>query len=173
MQMTSPAMRATAAALALALAGGLPATAQAPRDDRPDFAMLDADGDGRLTMDEMRTARSAAVADRFEAIDADGDGAVTLREMQDAPAARFAARMLERFDTDGDGAISRAELMQGAEARREARGGAMFGRLDVDADGAISEEEFAAMRPGGGIGAGPRHGARRGRMAPGRGPGRE
>ncbi|MEE4117695.1 MAG: calcium-binding protein [Paracoccaceae bacterium] len=177
--MTRPALLATAIALGLAatMPLALPAEAQGmgPRGDRPDFATLDADGDGRITEAEMAARRDAVLAERFAAMDADGDGAVTLQEMREAPAARFAARMLERFDADGNDAISRDELKAGADDRRHARGDRMFGRLDADNDGAISAEEFAEMRGGRGRmgGMGRQGGDGFGRMEHGRGPWRE
>lgn len=144
--------------LSAALLAGLalPAAAQAPgpRGDRPDFATLDADGDGLLTQEELQSYRDAQAAQRFAEIDADGDGALTLQEMQAAPAARFAARMLERFDADGDGALTAQELHTGARERGIGRRGDVVARLDADGDGAISAQEFAARRAV----RGPRHG---------------
>ncbi|EAQ07004.1 MULTISPECIES: EF-hand domain-containing protein [Yoonia] len=58
----------------------------------------------------------------FAAMDGDGDGAVTLAEFtaftQDRAATR-AERMFTRLDADGDGMVTQAEI----EAAREAHGG--------------------------------------------------
>ncbi len=57
----------------------------------------------------------------FAAMDADGDGAVTLAEFTafaQTRAATRAERMFTRVDADGDGMVTLAEI----EAAREARG---------------------------------------------------
>lgn len=133
---------------ALALCTALPLSAQQadapPRS--PDFATLDADGDGNITEAELQAQGDA----RFEAADADGDGLLTAEEIvarMDAERAeralRRAERMIEARDESGDGAISREEL---GNARAER----MLERADRDEDGVISEEEFerAAERRG-------------------------
>jgi Ca2+-binding EF-hand superfamily protein len=163
MQMIRLALMTTTVALGLAALQPAQAQGFGPRGDRPDFATLDADGDGAVSPAEMQAYRDDRMAERFATIDADGDGAVSLDEMQNAPAARFAARMLDRFDTDGDGAISGAELEAVAALGR----GPAFGRIDADSDGTISEDEFAGMHRGmrgdmGERGFGPRHGEGRG-----------
>lgn len=124
--------------------------------DRPEFAELDADGDGLLSADEMREAMTA----RFTAADADGNGALSADELETIIEARLAergARMVERMlarrDADGSGDLSLEELAQGQPRQ------AMFDRLDADGDGAISEAEFEAH----GMGEGRRgHGGDRG-----------
>ena len=109
--------------------------------ERPSFTELDSDGDGSITIAEVK-ARSTA---RFAESDTDGDGKLTAEEMTAAMAARSAeraasrmAQMIEWRDTDGDGALSEAE-MPGDSGQR------MFMMLDADEDGAISAEEFSAM----------------------------
>jgi hypothetical protein len=158
MTFQTPLLIAALAAAALttqaAAQGRMPMT-----DDRPEFAELDADGDGLLTPEDLR----APMADRFAAADADGNGALSTEEMtammeahRADRMARMAARMLERLDADGSGDLSLAELVQ-AEPRQ-----AMFDRLDADGDGAISEEEFAAHGDGEGEGRRGHHGGRHG-----------
>ena len=129
-----------------------------------DFAVIDADGDGKLTPAEMEAHARA----RFAAADSDGDGKLSAEEMQTAAvkrqeenrarkAGQMAARMLERMDADGDGALSFEELpgrQTGAER--------MFSRLDTDGDGAISRAELdkARSRFGERRGEGRHHGKR-------------
>lgn len=138
---------ALATAIVLGAAAGQPATAQGLGPaGRVDFAQIDADGDGQITRAEAQAYRDSRMGERFATIDRDGDGAVSREELQTAPAARFAARMLDRFDADGNGSISEAELLAGAAARREARQGDLFDRLDGDANGVVTQEEFAEMR---------------------------
>ena len=135
------------------------AQAQGHRD-RPDFATLDANGDGVVTMAELQAQGDA----RFAARDTNGDGALSAAELQAAGAehaAERAARMLERLDANGDGLLQQSEL----QARGGDRMAQMFDRADANDDGAISEAEFAAAkerrREGGrrhGEGRGPRGG---------------
>lgn len=106
------------------------------------FEEIDADGDGRITQEEMAGHMQA----RFEGADSDGDGQLSrdeiLARMQQRQAermARMADHMLERHDANGDGLLSPDEM------RAPAKGG-MFERMDADGDGAISKEEFASMR---------------------------
>ena len=135
-------------------------------DERPSFTELDTDGDGNVTIAEMR-ARSAA---RFAEADTDGDGKLTSEELVAAASARTAeraaarmGRMIEWRDTDGDGMLSLAEM--GGDA-----GPKMFERLDADDDGMISEEEFSAMQERGKMGRGREgHGERDGHGKRGKG----
>ena len=116
--------------------------------ERPTFQELDSDGDGGITIAEVK-ARSAA---RFAENDTNGDGKLSAEELTAAVAARAAeraaagmARMIEWRDSDGDGMLSQAEMADDAGSR-------MFMRLDANDDGTISAEEFAAMQERGRIG---------------------
>lgn len=90
------------------------------------FGEADADGDGKLSRDEMvarmtarAVARVEARADRMIAQhDGDGDGMLTLEEMQSG----MGGRMFERLDADGDGAISRDEFAKMREMREMQQG---------------------------------------------------
>ncbi|WP_137701570.1 EF-hand domain-containing protein [Marimonas lutisalis] len=112
------------------------------------FADADADGDGKVTQEEMKAYAKA----RFDAADTDGNGKLSADEMKAAAEKRaeearqrrferMATRMIERMDDDGDCEIS-FEEMPGQQTGMER----MFDRLDADGDGAISEEEMAKMR---------------------------
>jgi len=109
-----------------------------PNRDRPDFATLDANGDGQITAEELQ-AQGAA---RFAAADTDGNGSLSLEELTAAAAERRenrAGRMLERLDTNEDGELSQEEL---AAARGGDRAERMIERADADGNGSISQEEF-------------------------------
>ena len=68
---------------------------------------LDQDGDGALSVEELRPPcppRGQGFVDRIMSFDANGDGLVTADEL---PAPMH--RLLNRADTNGDGAIEQAE----------------------------------------------------------------
>ena len=111
------------------------------------FARLDANQDGRLTVEEARQGNQARSA-RREARRAD-------RQAQRQGQGQRHNRRFDRIDTNRDGQISREELAQ-RRAQRGARqgqaqrpgGGQGQGmlRLDTNNDGQISREEFAQRR---------------------------
>lgn len=125
--------------------------------ERPDFATLDLNGDGALTLEEMQSRGQA----RFAEMDANGDGALSAEELSAAAAARAADRaamMISRFDDDGDGLLQQEEM----PTRAENRAARMFDSVDADGDGTISAEEFdaAKMRMGERHGQGRGHGSK-------------
>lgn len=140
--------------LAALVAGALGSAAMADRmrdhhgwkmgGEAVDFTAADADGDGNLTLEEMKAYRAARIAD----LDADKDGRISAeeliaRDMKVAEAGIRArvAKMMERMDADGDGALTAAEVMSMPMPDER-----MFGRLDRDGDGAVSKAEFDAAR---------------------------
>lgn len=130
------------AALVAALVATGGAAAALGKGKAPDFATLDANGDGQITQAELRAAGEA----RFTATDTDGNGALSAEELIRSDAERAAervTRMIERFDTNGDGELSLAEMPRRGGKDRGAK---MFERFDANGDGAISETEFEAMR---------------------------
>ena len=138
-------------ALILALgAASLPALAQQGPGDGPrtprgpmfQFEDVDADGDGKITQEEM----AAQAAARFAAADANGDGQLSAEEMQAQMQAQRAERMkqnaermIARRDTNKDGMLSAEEMAPRNSDR-------MFARLDADKDGAISKQEMEQAR---------------------------
>ena len=131
--------------LMVALLSGLVLTAGAAqaRDhgERPDFATLDTNGDGALSLEELQAQGEA----RFSAVDTDGDGALSAEELTAAAGERAAertAQMIERLDENGDGALQLEEM----PAREGDRAERMFDRVDADEDGVISEEEFDSVK---------------------------
>ena len=84
--------------------------------------MLDADGDGALTKDELLAHNRA----RFDRLDADGDGMITPDE--------FGGRLVAMFtlmDADSDGLLSGDELPR-RMGRQGHHGGYHAGRQGVD-----------------------------------------
>ncbi len=111
------------------------------RGQHPDFATLDADADGAVTMAEMEAHGNA----RFVDADTDGDGMLSQSELAaqvEGRAAQALERMLSRLDANGDGNISIDELPDRGD--RVAR---MFENADKDESGALSAEEFEDARP--------------------------
>lgn len=116
-------------------------------DDRAgfgfDITVFDANGDGKVTLEEIQAKRAADA----KALDANGDGVISEEELVDFELAkaktRIEARVKARFaaqDSNGDGVLSAAELMERPLPTR------MFQRLDRDGDGAVSAEEMQAAR---------------------------
>lgn len=102
----------------------------------PDFATLDTDGSGTLTVAELEAAHAA----RFAEMDTDGNGAISLEELAAAQAEvpqKRAERMLSKMDANEDGELQADEMKpRGSNAER------MIDHLDEDDDGEISAEEF-------------------------------
>lgn len=109
--------------------------------ERPDFATLDLNGDGAVTLEELQGQGDA----RFAATDANGDGALSVEEIMAASAenaADRAERLIERLDENGDGVLQRSEMEQRGGNRVER----IFDRMDEDGDGTVTEAEFEAVK---------------------------
>lgn len=117
----------------------------------PGIAMIDADSDGMISVDEAATHGE----DMFAMFDLDSDDAVTEEEfMEAAPgphwnarpwrqgggggAYRHRAERFKSFDTDGDGKASRAEFIGSVKAAYDA--------ADADGDGQVTVWEWRAQR---------------------------
>lgn len=98
------------------------------------FERIDADNDGRITLEEMM----GRVDDRFDAADTDRDGVISMEEMiariERRRLERRARRMLNRMDFDGDGKVTKTELKNRARKR--------FALADRNDDGVVEKSEM-------------------------------
>ena len=100
---------------------------------------LDADKDGKVSLDEFKTNISAA----FKTFDADGDGQVTKDEIKTRHEAFRDARKAVRNAADADKDKAR-EALRAAGPFMLPGAGRMFDRADTDKNGTLSEAEVLA-----------------------------
>ena len=128
------------AGLALILSSGV---ALADRGHGPKFpASYDLNGDGTITKDEVKAARTA----EFQASDTSKDGNLSVAEVQ-VWLDQQQTTAFNTMDADQSGSLSQAEFVgtqTGKPARRAAKA---FKFGDTDSDGALSLAEFRALKP--------------------------
>ncbi|GMU93286.1 MAG: hypothetical protein AMXMBFR4_23440 [Candidatus Hydrogenedentota bacterium] len=150
-------------ALALTHASGAEAPADkgdltARKGERIAFDALDANSDGKLSLEELKAELPNFPAERFKARDADSDGFLTREEfrMQGRPGREENRRekptinaerpdlnaLFHRADKDGDGRVTLEEIQAIAPKFSAER----FQQMDKDGDGALTRSE-APGRP--------------------------
>ena len=96
----------------------------------------DADGDGRISLDEYLAAAGA----RFQRIDPQNHGSVSAEQIADSANAqqrieRRAEGLMRRLDTAGNGYVTQDEFVAAARTR--------FAKLDRNGDGKLTPDELS------------------------------
>jgi hypothetical protein len=107
----------------------------------PLLFLFDEDQDGVISADEIEAASAA-----LQTLDADGDGKLTIDELRpprppqgpQGPQGHRPPPVIAALDQDQDGRLSAAELDAAPESLRE---------LDLDQDGELSPEELRPQGP--------------------------
>jgi Ca2+-binding EF-hand superfamily protein len=103
------------------------------------FDTMDANKDGRLTLQEIALAGAERAAKHFAAMDKSSDGKLDRTE-----AAKMPEKMFAQLDKNGDGQISREEMTLAQSTRSDQRARERFERADANHDGFISRDEAKA-----------------------------
>lgn len=117
----------------------------------------DRNGDGMVSLEEVKAAQNAGIEEHFARVDANADGLLSADEMAAAKKARRGIhdkrhdgrrhgkgnpeQMLKGLDTDGNGSLSMAEL----DGKRFSPDAAAFQAADADGSGELNATEVQAM----------------------------
>ena len=123
-----------------------------------DFNLIDADGDGYLTLEEITAIQEKSMdkqnADTFSLLDADKDGVIDKREYIDFYSKIAAAQSEEApdlgknfdiLDTNHDGKLSIEELQAFRSGTKETTNQMAVDVMDADKDGKVSRQEYDAF----------------------------
>ena len=127
---------------ALTFASAAAMAQQADRSSKHFEHMLkkwDANGDGRISLDEYLAAASA----RFQQIDTQNTGSVSADQIANSPNAherieRRAEGLVQHLDSAGKGYVTQDEFVAAAKAR--------FAKLDRNGDGKLTPDELETPR---------------------------
>jgi Ca2+-binding EF-hand superfamily protein len=131
--------KSTIAIAAFAVFAAAPAFAQS-NDPYALMMSADADGDGKVSRDELIASRDQM----FAKLDRNSDGVLDeadRRKTRPRIASMQTARIDEikkDFDANGDGAVTKEEFVNGPTP--------LFDRADADADGFVTKEEAKAAK---------------------------
>mmetsp|Transcript_36188 Transcript_36188/g.55569 ORF Transcript_36188/g.55569 Transcript_36188/m.55569 type:complete len:151 (+) Transcript_36188:121-573(+) len=129
------------------------------------FGMFDIDGDGTITMQELREVMlslglrptDAELIEMINSVDDNGDNEIDFEEFLILMKSRVGEKDPEKelkdafkvFDVNGDGSISRQELKQLmtnlGQTLSDGELDAMMTEVDTNGDGEISYDEFRTM----------------------------
>jgi len=101
------------------------------------FDKADANGDGKVTLEEAKTVIPTMTEERFKTMDKNGDGVLT-KEDRPEP-----GEMLKKADTNGDGKVTYEEIKALVPEFPEER----FKMMDRNGDGVLTKED--RPEPGG------------------------
>jgi hypothetical protein len=113
------------------------------------FDEMDANKDGKLSLDEFQAAQAKMTDQRFARIDKNSDGVITKDEFPQFPQREGAAIRpslipdFAKLDKDSDGKVTKDELAAAGKDMVAER----FKNLDKNGDGVVTKEEFEAGRP--------------------------
>ena len=108
--------------------------------DQPTFALIDVDGDGRVSPSEMAKYKHA---EGLAEIDLDNDKRVSLSEWKTVrPVSPSEEALFARLDLNRDGYLDESEAVAHITAQEGYR--AAFQKMDANGDGHLHWEEYAA-----------------------------
>ncbi|MEZ5895007.1 MAG: hypothetical protein R3C51_01280 [Parvularculaceae bacterium] len=134
-------LTAVIAASAVSIGLGVAAEGDSARDGR--FSRFDADGDGKVAVSELDEKHKAFI----EKADADNDGYITQDEMKTLRDERRSERQARRFpDANGDGAVDWSEYEASAKERFDKLDADGDGSLSQDEMGKGSRDGHKGRR---------------------------
>jgi calcium-dependent protein kinase len=126
------------------------------QDAKASFAKYDDDGDGFITIDELRahkvTAQSEALMKLLHVVDIDGDGKISYDELVKVCIQKKLLAKEERIynvftqlDADGNGYLTAAEVGRILDDEDMSHARDILSEIDKDGDGKIEYNEFLNM----------------------------